>query len=379
MAKQLRVKNKRTAQRIAQTVTDFEKQKFSSSNNTGRGLSTNFASWIVKTPSGGIPARSGTTAGKASCTIYLLDSSTDTLSSSDSVDVYNLEDTDVDGDIYIGAMRDKQGNYIADRAGGGFVSACGAVGYDGVEDPPPFGTWQVANQTHTGTLKEFRVLASPHTDAFETGSDTTTHVVCKKAGTYLFAISASFLVNKPIEGSARVGPLLIHDNIEFTYDPGSDKFVTELDNEVAAQGGHNPFLMQLVYPRFACTLYAYDSGGAVASGDAVSAELVEFPSQAMWEDAGTDSNGDDYIGGLWDFWLGGENNFSQHMSLVGAFGVDQGTLDGLTGELRLDLEIKSEGASGAEYDFDVGGHILHFDELLNISGDLISPAVAPPP
>lgn len=107
----------RDRRRISEAVTGFEKQKHSSKRRTGKGLDTNRASVLVKTPSGGIPARSGTTLGKADCTIQDVDKSTDGLSDGGTLSVYNSSDSAVSGSVYISAIRDRTGNYFADISG----------------------------------------------------------------------------------------------------------------------------------------------------------------------------------------------------------------------------------------------------------------------
>lgn len=103
--------------RIAKTVTTFEKQANSSTSRTLQHSQTNYGSYLVKTPSDGIPARSGTTLGTASCTIQVIDKDTDQISDGESVDVLNLSDTAIGGDIYIKATRTKTGDYIAEIGG----------------------------------------------------------------------------------------------------------------------------------------------------------------------------------------------------------------------------------------------------------------------
>lgn len=105
------------ARRIAQSVTASERLKYSSISKIGNGPTTNFGSPIVKTPSGGIPARSGNTAGHATCVIQSLDKSTYGLSVGEDLEVINLSSTAVAGDIYVSAIRDRQGNYAADISG----------------------------------------------------------------------------------------------------------------------------------------------------------------------------------------------------------------------------------------------------------------------
>jgi len=67
---------------------------------------------IFQTPSGGIAARSGTTAGSASCTEYYVSGSTITATGS-SFTVHNIFGTAIGGEVYITAKLIR-GKWIAD-------------------------------------------------------------------------------------------------------------------------------------------------------------------------------------------------------------------------------------------------------------------------
>jgi len=101
------------ARRISQAVTTVERS-IGSGSKLGLDPTTNHSSVIVKTPSGGIPARAGTTLGSASCTIQVVDKSNDSISAGSSIDVLNLSTTAVAGTTYINAIRDRAGNFVAD-------------------------------------------------------------------------------------------------------------------------------------------------------------------------------------------------------------------------------------------------------------------------
>lgn len=100
------------ARRISQAVTTVERS-IGSGSKLGLDPTTNYGSYLVKTPSDGIPARSGTTLGSASCTIQVVDKSNDSISDGSSVDVLNLSLAAVAGDSYIAAIRTKSGDYVA--------------------------------------------------------------------------------------------------------------------------------------------------------------------------------------------------------------------------------------------------------------------------
>lgn len=120
------------ARRIANSVTAVERLQYSSIAKTGNLPTTNYGSYLVKTPSGGIPARSGTTLGSASCTIQVIDKSTDGISDGESIDVLNLSDSAIGGTTYIKAVRTKTGDYIAESGGESTRNWCtGTASNDG--------------------------------------------------------------------------------------------------------------------------------------------------------------------------------------------------------------------------------------------------------
>ena len=120
------------ARRISQAVTTVERS-IGSGSKLGLDPTTNYGSYLVKTPSGGIPARSGTTLGTASCTIQVINKTNGQISDGESVDVLNLSDTAIGGDIYIKATRTKTGDYIAEIGGvakNGVVRGTAEVDFD---------------------------------------------------------------------------------------------------------------------------------------------------------------------------------------------------------------------------------------------------------
>jgi len=68
---------------------------------------------IIMTPSGGIPARSGTTVGKADCTVYSISSSDVLTTTSRTVSVVNLAATAVAGSVY-GQAKRAAGRWVID-------------------------------------------------------------------------------------------------------------------------------------------------------------------------------------------------------------------------------------------------------------------------
>lgn len=106
-----------TAKKLSQVIARSD-QANSQPGVNKRFYQGNHGSVVVQAPSGGIPARSGTTLGKATCTIQGINKSTDAISDANDVDVYNLSETAIAGDAYVMATRDRQGNYIAEALGG---------------------------------------------------------------------------------------------------------------------------------------------------------------------------------------------------------------------------------------------------------------------
>lgn len=77
---------------------------------------------VALTPSGGIPARSGTTPGYASCDLYVVEENSSTIILGDldeSGSVANVSDSDIGGDIYVLCVKTKGGVYVAVSGGGG--------------------------------------------------------------------------------------------------------------------------------------------------------------------------------------------------------------------------------------------------------------------
>jgi hypothetical protein len=68
---------------------------------------------VIMTPSGGIPARSGTTVGKANCTIYSISSGDVLTSTGRTVSVVNLSTTAVAGSVY-GQAKRAAGRWVID-------------------------------------------------------------------------------------------------------------------------------------------------------------------------------------------------------------------------------------------------------------------------
>lgn len=122
----------RAAQRIADAVTSIERISSSQSLGGNDVLITNYGSYLVRTPSGGIPARNGITLGTASCTIQVIDKANDQISDGESVDVLNVSESAIGGDVLIKATRTKTGDYLADitQVKSGIVRGTSEIDFD---------------------------------------------------------------------------------------------------------------------------------------------------------------------------------------------------------------------------------------------------------
>ena len=78
--------------------------------------------YVAKTPVGGIAARVGDVISSELCEIYANVNGTLKEVINSSQKVYNLQDSDLDGEIYVNIKRDKYGQWYADSGGGGGAS-----------------------------------------------------------------------------------------------------------------------------------------------------------------------------------------------------------------------------------------------------------------
>lgn len=157
------------ASRIAGAVPVVERLRSKSKALPGRPLQTNRSSVIAKAPSGGIPARSGTTLGKATCTVQAIDKSTDAISDGQSEVVYNLSETAIPADSYVIATRDKKGNFVVDSDGG--ISAAWA-------------TVNIDQPSQTGGSSTGEAILSSSLTNDESSFDSQSGINLKNAGYY---------------------------------------------------------------------------------------------------------------------------------------------------------------------------------------------------
>lgn len=114
--------------------------------------------YIASVGGDGIPARSGTTPGSATCTIYKVKASGLLGTCGFTAKVYNLSESEV-GEGYITIIRDKYGKWLAQTGGGGadstkIVKVTGPINESGCYYP--------------GTVESASELTSLCTDPFDT-------------------------------------------------------------------------------------------------------------------------------------------------------------------------------------------------------------------
>ena len=96
----------RATEQVRKAVRNDKRRRLARPAPTPTG--TYFTILLAKTPSGGIPARSGTTAGSASCDVFKLVSTTLTDTTNNET-IYNVSDQPVPGDTYVMATQELVG------------------------------------------------------------------------------------------------------------------------------------------------------------------------------------------------------------------------------------------------------------------------------
>jgi len=290
------------ARRIANSVTAVERLQYSSIAKIGNLPTTNYGSYLVKTPSGGIPARSGTTLGSASCTIQVIDKSTDGISDGESIDVLNLSDSAIGGTTYIKAVRTKTGDYIAESGGG-----AGASIDKSSTDANTYGTTTFS--TATTETKEIVTGAANSTNESIFG---TSGYRPQVGGTYHVAVNILIEFNATTLGS--IG----------TCDTGVPEAPT-VDIHLIESG-----LMQ-------CSLYLNDTAGALASGTLLDRRTIGGH-YGLLPDDGSSFTAPSFA------WKD-----KRFVTLEKIFGISQTTLDGLTGDeaiFKVEGVFTDNGSSG---------------------------------
>lgn len=271
------------ARRISQSVTTVERMAGSRAQLSSRPV-VNFGSYVVKTPSGGIPARSGTTLGNADCTIQVIDKTTNAVTDGETLNVLNLTDSSVAGSIYIKAVRTKTGDYVAesDNAGASIEKSS--------TDANTYGTTTFS--TTTTETKEITTGAANSTseDIFGTSGYRP-----QVGGTYHVAVNILIEFNATTFGS--IG----------TCDTGVPASPT-VDIHLIESGS-----MQ-------CSLYLNDTAGALASGTLLDRRTVGGQYGLLPDDGF-------YFSAPSFAWRD-----KRFVTLEKVFGISQATLDGLTGD-----------------------------------------------
>lgn len=97
------------AQRL-KSQTNMERGRTVQAGPSPLAVPVRWDGWILQTPSGGIPARTGSTLGKADCVPYYVNDSdvetklTDSNGNDMSIEVFNLADSAVAGSVRIMAI-----------------------------------------------------------------------------------------------------------------------------------------------------------------------------------------------------------------------------------------------------------------------------------
>jgi len=322
------------ARRISQAVTTVERS-IGSGSKLGLDPTTNHSSVIVKTPSGGIPARSGTTLGSASCTIQVVDKSNDSISDGSSIDVLNLSTTAVAGTTYINAIRDRAGNFVADLSGGGGDTIDKAS-----TDANTYGTTSFS--TATTETKEITTGAANSTDEAIFG---TSGYRPQVGGTYHVAVNILIDFNATSLGS--IG----------TCDTGVPEAPT-VDIHLIESG-----LMQ-------CSLYLNDTAGALASGTLLDRRTIGGQ-YGLLPDDGSSFTAPSFA---WE-----DKRF---VTLEKIFGISQATLNALTGGeaiFKVEGVFTDNGSSGTGTASAQATYTCTYIDSEFSTGDLVSvtPAEAP--
>jgi hypothetical protein len=336
---------------------------------------------LVLTPAGGIPARSGTTLGSASCTIQVIDKDNDQISDGETVDVLNLSEVAIGGDAYIKATRTKTGDYIAEAGGGetepviGRHLDCQRKQFRGVARDP----YRTSGDTNAcafngqvgSNVQDFINQSNNRTIIGPSG--TGSRWAIKTAGVYAYSIPWSIRIRKPTSEIASVGPLLT-GNVEFSYD-GSGH-VDGIRNAPAAEGTENPTAMLYQYPTISIFAFIYDSSRttpSIEAGYVFGSDAGGGGFNTTMEGGGTDSNGDTY-GPLWEYYLGDDNyNVISNGCISGAFSISQSAIDNLSGgaSLAIDFNYRSSLNSTAEWEYSFGGFVIYSPLLGDMSGDYV--------
>ena len=289
------------ARRISQSVTTVERMAGSRSQLSNRPV-VNFGSYLVKTPSGGIPARSGATLGSASCTIQVIDKSNDQISDGEEVDVLNLSDSAIGGTTYVKATRTKTGDYIAEASGG-----TGATIDKASTDANTYGT-----TTYSTTTTETKQIATGGANSTDENIFGASGYRPQVGGTYHVAVNILVEFNATSFGS--IG----------TCDTGVPESPT-VDIHLIESG-----LLQ-------CSLYLNDTAGSISSGTLLDRRTIGGH-YGLLPDDGASFTAPSFA------WKD-----KRFVTLEKIFGISQATIDGLTGDeaiFEVEGVFTDNGSSG---------------------------------
>jgi len=320
------------ARRISAAVTDVERMRNSSTLSGTNLLRTNYGSYLVKTPSGGIPARSGTTLGTASCTIQVIDKDTDGISDGESVDVLNLSDTAIGGTTYIKAVRTKTGDYIAESG------AAGASIEKSSTDANTYGT-----TTYSTTTTQTKQITTGTANSTSEDVFGTSGYRPQVGGTYHVAVNILIEFNATSFGS--IG----------TCDTGVPASPT-VDIHLIESG-----LMQ-------CSLYLNDTAGALASGTLLDRRTIGGHYGLLPDDGS-------YFSAPSFAWKD-----KRFVTLEKVFGISQATINGLTGNeaiFKVEGVFTDNGSSGTGTASVTATYTCTYIDSEFDSGDLISVTTPP--
>jgi hypothetical protein len=355
--------------------------QYSSIAKTGNLPTTNYGSYLVKTPSGGIPARSGTTLGSASCTIQVIDKSNDQISDGESVDVLNLSEAVVAGDSYIAAIRTKSGDYIAEAGGsdGSIVIGRHLVGsprsnYLGLSRDPSNSGFPDNRTMFTGDYGENvnHFLNESNNREVIGPSGTAGRWSLKKAGVYAYSISWSIIIDDPPPADESIG--LLSQQVEFSYDV--DGHVDGIRNGLSSGGNSNPFAVLYNYPAIDIYAFLYDAARSnpnLAYGRLFGADRGAGGWDTQIRGYGTDSNGDSY-GSLWGYYLdSGQLQRMSHGCITGAIAITQENIDNLQGgaAIGVDFNLNATGSSAFKWQYAFGGYVVYSPTIGDMSTNLI--------
>ena len=266
--------------------------------------------YLVKTPSGGIPARSGTTLGSATCTIQDLSSSY-VASDGNDVTVLNPSDAAIAGSIYIGAQQLKDGKFLADISG---ASASHFL-FSQLQSSTTSLSSSLRFPQGAGGSTNYHTSDSSIFDVTEANG-----VVIKKGGIYSFDVTV-LLTRDMDEEDSTLG--LITVNNEVYDDSGTDR----VQNLTEAEGVAEPKLILYSIDDVPLNLYVFDDSGSPSSNGLVYSIGVPGNLISHW-------GGNRAVNGIDNFTA----EWHDVVSFAGSFSIEQSVIDAATGDVGMILD-----------------------------------------